>query len=65
MDLDNEAWMIWSYNEADAAFGYDPGAVNYMDNLPKAIAKSIARHLNKVSPWFVRYYADREPIRLV
>ena len=45
----NEAWMVTCYNEADAAFGYDPGAVMVEGNCTKAFAKSYARHMNKIS----------------
>ena len=61
----SEYWMIWYYNELDAGFGYDPGASVYMHGLDKAVAKSIARHMNKVMPDFCIYYAEEEPQRLV
>ena len=59
----SEYWMVWVYNELDANFGYDPGAKTYMNGLEPAVAKSIARHMNKVSPEFISYYAEEEPQR--
>jgi len=61
----NEAYMVMYYNEADAGFGYDPGPSCIEANLTKAAAKSIARHLNKIAPWFVQYWAEPEPERWV
>lgn len=55
--------MVTCYNEADAAFGYDPGPVTIEGNCTKAFAKSYARHMNKVSPDFITYYAEPEPER--
>lgn len=59
----NEAWMVTCYNEADAAFGYDPGAIPVELNCTKAFAKSYARHMNKATPDFVTYTAESEPER--
>ena len=59
----NEAWMVRCYNEADADFGYDPGLGTIEWNCTKAFAKSYARHMNKVSPDFITYYAEPEPER--
>ncbi len=59
----NEAWMVRCYNEADANFGYAPGPVTVEGNCTKAFAKSYARHMNKVSPDFITYYAEPEPER--
>lgn len=58
-----EPWYITFYNELDADFGYDCGAQTYMTGLEPAVAKSIARHLNKVTPDFISYYAQEEPRR--
>lgn len=61
----NEAYMVTMYNEADAAFGFDPGPVTIIANCTKAFAKSYARHMNKISPCFVSYFVEREPERWV
>ena len=58
-----EPWYITFYNELDAEFGYDCGEQTYMLGLEPAVAKSIARHLNKITPDFVSYYAQEEPTR--
>lgn len=60
-----EYWRVLFYNEVDAEFGYDCGAQTYMFGLDPAVAKSIARHMNKVSPKFVSYWAEEEPRRWV
>ena len=53
-------WIVWSYNELDAGFGYDPGpSIEYVTD--KATAKSIARHLNKTCPDFISFWAEEEP----
>lgn len=59
----SEYWMIWFYNELDGDFGCDPGAQPYKIGLEPAVAKAIARHMNKVTPEFVTYYAEPEPTR--
>lgn len=59
----HEYWMVRFYNELDAVFGCDPGAGTYMLGLEAAVAKSIARHKNKVTPSFIYYYAEEEPQR--
>ena len=56
-------WMVSCYNELDAEFGYDPGASTYAFGLEPAVAKSIAKHLNKLSPDFIHYEAHEEPRR--
>ena len=51
-------YRVMVYNDLDALFGYDAGAQVYMDNLTKAVANSIVRHLNKATPDFVCYFVD-------
>ena len=60
-----EYWMVQFYNELDAGFGYDPGPGTYMLGLEPCIAKSIARHMNKITPDFIFYFAIEEPRRWV
>lgn len=57
------AYMVRYYNEADAEFGYDPGVQTLHFNLERSVAKSIARHYDKNTPDFVRYWAESEPKR--
>lgn len=58
-----EFWLVWFYNELDADFGYDCGAQVAYHATDKATAKSIARHLNKITPDFISYWAESEPWR--
>ena len=51
------------YNALDAGFGYDCGPRTIFSNLTLAVAKSIARHMNKVSPEFMSYGVECEPDR--
>ena len=53
-------WAVWCYNQADAQFGYDPGPVVYIHGLEPAVAKSIARHMNKKAPKFITYFAESQ-----
>lgn len=62
-DRDKEYWTVYYYNEADAKFGYDPGAQVYMQGLDKAMAKWFARYMNKKTPAFIQYWAEPEPER--
>ena len=55
----NGNWTVWTYNELDAEFGYDPGAMKVM-TADKATAKAVARALNKRTPHFVSYYAEQD-----
>lgn len=51
-------WLVTVYNELDADFGYDCGpSVKYTD-ISKSVAKSIERHLNRLSPDFIWYSAE-------
>ena len=59
----NEAYMVTCYNTLDAGFGYDCGPRTIFSNLTLAVAKSIARHMNKVSPEFMSYGVECEPDR--
>ena len=61
-DYCSEYWMVWFYNPIDAEFGFDPGATAYMNGLEPAVAKSIARHMNKVDR-VCSYWAEEEPRR--
>lgn len=54
----DEYWAVWCYNQADTEFGYDPGPVIYMHDLEPSVAKSIARHMNKHAPEFIKYFAE-------
>ena len=62
-NADREYWTVYCYNEADAQFGYDPGAQVHEMGLDKAVAKWIARFMDKKSPKFVHYWAEPEPER--
>ena len=55
----NDTYVVTCYNSLDAEFGYDCGPMTIFTNLPKAVAKSIARHMNKVMPAFVSYMAEQ------
>lgn len=59
----SEFWVIYCYNEIDSEFGYECGAQIYKHGLEPAVAKSIVRHMNKISPWFISYWAEEEPRR--
>lgn len=63
-EVKNLAWMVMFINFIDSDFGYHYGPVLLEGNLTKAVAKSIARHMNKVTPDFVCYYAEPEPERM-
>lgn len=58
-----EPWMVRYYNELDAEFGYDAGEQTFKLGLEPAVAKSIARHMEKVTPEFIHYWAEEEPNR--
>ena len=60
-----EPWVVWYYNELDSRFGYDAGMQVYLHGLAPAVAKSIARHLNKTSTEFMHYVAEPAPRRYV
>lgn len=53
-------WTVSYYNQVDAEFGFDCGDVIYMVVEDRAVAKSIARHMNKTAPDFISYFADEE-----
>lgn len=59
----SEAYMVTCYNTLDAEFGYGCGPRTIFSNLTLAVAKSIARHMNKVSPEFMSYGVECEPDR--
>lgn len=59
----SEIYMVTYYNALDAEFGYDCGPRTIFSNLTRAVAKSIARHMNKVSPEFMSYCVESEPDR--
>lgn len=61
-DLDGP-YLVTCYNELDAGFGYDVGPQPIYFNLPRSVAKSIARHKNKTTPYFVSYNITPEPDR--
>ena len=54
----NDTYVVTCYNSLDAEFGYDCGPMTIFTNLPKAVAKSIARHMNNVMPAFLSYMAE-------
>lgn len=58
-----EYWMVRVYD--GYAIDEKPTVYTYMLGLEKAMAKSIARHLNKTSGCMVVYYAEEEPRRWV
>lgn len=55
------AYMVRYYNEVDAEFGYDPGVQTLHFDLERSVAKSIARHYDKNTPDFIRYWAESKP----
>ena len=62
-----DAYMLLCYNRMDAEFGYDCGPMVIDTNLPRDLAKAIAKHKNKVLKRQkisgVHYYAEPEPDR--
>ena len=57
-DKNKEYWLVYSYNQLDADFGYDPcPSVEYMA-VDKSTAKSICRHMNKVCLKRGHYFID-------
>ena len=60
-----EPWMVRCINLADGGFGYGGGPFTVESGLDKAVAKSMARHLNKAVAGldFVFYFAEEEPRR--
>lgn len=58
-----KAYKVMCYNELDAQFGYECGAMTIFANLTKSVAKSICRHMNKVTPRFVSYFIEQEEFR--
>lgn len=59
----SEYWIVYMYNELDAEFGYDIKPTPYKIALEPAVAKSIARHLEKTTPEFIHCWAEEEPRR--
>lgn len=59
----NETYMVTCYNALDAGFGYNCGPRTIFSGLTLTVAKSIARHMNKVSPEFMSYGVEYEPDR--
>lgn len=51
------------YNELDAEFGHDIKPTPYKIGLEPAVAKSIARHLEKTTPEFIHCWTEEEPKR--
>lgn len=56
-------YVVFFYNELDGDFGYDCGPSVYGIYFDKAVAKSIARHLNRTRPDFMSYWVEPEPER--
>lgn len=59
----SETYVVTCYNALDAEFGYNCGPRTIFSGLTLTVAKSIARHMNKVSPEFMSYGVECEPNR--
>lgn len=56
--MENKTWKVTFCNSLDDGFGYACENVTMKEHLTKAVAKSIARHMNKIAPEFVAYLAS-------
>ena len=58
VEYDDCFYSVYGRNEIDAEFGYDPGKFFVHASFDKAVAKSIARHMNKCAEWFESYWVE-------